>query len=187
MKNGNDTITQLLFDWRNDDKNALQKLFPLTYDRLRKSAGCALNKFNNSHSIQGTELVNELYLSFNSQEKVDIKNSKHFYAIAYLKLTQILADLNKKKMAKKRHTEQPERLNDLYPSVDTDFDFYDFLTCRALEKLEAEDSEAAQIAQCMIIYGFNKRQATKKLGMSERTFNIKWRFAKERMIQYLDL
>lgn len=187
MKNGDETITQLLLDWRNEDKNAFKKLFPLTYDRLRKSARCALNKFNNSHSIQGTELVNELYLSFNSQKNVNIKTSKHYFAIAYLKLMQILADRHKKKISKKRQPEQPEKLNDLHPAVATDSDFYDLLTCRALEKLEAEDPEAAQIAQCMIIYGFNKRQATKELGMSERTFNIKWDFAKEWMIRYLDL
>lgn len=187
MSNDTSMITQLLSEWGRDNRDAFHQIFPLTYHRLRKSAKSALNRFNNNHSIQGTELVNELYLSFNQQKNVKIKSRKHFYAIAHLKLMQILADRYRKNITHKRGINHLELADNPLQAADEDANFYDLLTCRALEKLEAEDSESAQIAQHMILYGFNKRETIEILGVSERKFKAKWDFAKERLMKYLDL
>lgn len=187
MNNSTGTITQLLSEWGNDNKDAFHQIFPLTYHRLRKSAKSALNRFNNNHSIQGTELVNELYLSFHRQKNVKIKSSEHFYAIAHLKLMQILTDIYRRNKAQRNDVNHLKNHNNSPSSTGTDAHFYDLLTCRALEKLETEDPEAAQIAQHMILHGFNKRQTRETLQVSERKFKIKWDFAKERLTNYLEI
>lgn len=43
-------ITQLLIEWKNGDKNALDDLMPLVYDELRRIARGHLNRESNTRT-----------------------------------------------------------------------------------------------------------------------------------------
>src|ERR1700759_1207057 len=47
-------ITQLLADWRNGDRAALEQLTPMVYDDLRRLANRYLRGERHDHTLQGT-------------------------------------------------------------------------------------------------------------------------------------
>ena len=55
-------VTLLLQAWRSGDENALNRLFPVVYDELRRMAAVHLAAERINHTLQPTALVNEVYL-----------------------------------------------------------------------------------------------------------------------------
>jgi len=64
-------VTQLLLAWRNGDEQALEKLTPLVYDKLRRLAARYLRRERVEHMLQATALVNEAYLQLIAQPQMD--------------------------------------------------------------------------------------------------------------------
>ncbi len=62
MALGAPQITDLLQDWKNGDRDALNRLMPIVYDELRRAARNYLRRERTGHSLQATALVNEVYL-----------------------------------------------------------------------------------------------------------------------------
>ena len=62
MKPSAKDVTQLLLDWSNGNKEALDKLIPLVYDGLRRLAHRYLRRERPDHTLQTTALVHEAYL-----------------------------------------------------------------------------------------------------------------------------
>ncbi len=52
-----DNLTDLLREWRDGDKAALDKLTPLVYDELRRIAHRYVRRERNGHTLQTTALV----------------------------------------------------------------------------------------------------------------------------------
>jgi hypothetical protein len=55
-------LTQLLVDWGNGNKAALDKLLPLVYGELRRLAHHYTRGERPGHTLQTTALINEAYL-----------------------------------------------------------------------------------------------------------------------------
>ena len=55
-------VTRLLVAWGNGDTSAADQLLPLVYDELHKVAARAMRRENEGHTLQPTELINEVYL-----------------------------------------------------------------------------------------------------------------------------
>ena len=55
-------VTELLIDWSNGDKGALDRLIPLVYEELRAIAQRHLSREESGHTLQSTALVHEAYL-----------------------------------------------------------------------------------------------------------------------------
>jgi len=47
-------VTQLLLDWNNSERSALEKLLPVVYDELRRLAGHLLSRERSDHTLQQT-------------------------------------------------------------------------------------------------------------------------------------
>src|ERR1044072_7199281 len=74
-------VTQLLHDWQDGDRTALEKLTPLIYDELRRIAHRYVQRERNRHTLQTTALVNEAYLRLAEQQKPGWQNRAHFFAV----------------------------------------------------------------------------------------------------------
>lgn len=85
-------LTQLLVDWSNGDESAPDKLFPLVYTELKRTARRYLRKETPGHTLQTTALVNEAYLRLIDQNRVHWQNRAHFFAIAAEMMRRILVD-----------------------------------------------------------------------------------------------
>src|SRR5262245_8484032 len=85
-------VTQLLVDWRNGDRQALDKLMPLVYGELRRIASGYMKRERAGHTLQTTALVNEAYLRMVGQQDVDWQNRTHFFAAAAQVMRHLLVD-----------------------------------------------------------------------------------------------
>src|SRR5438132_649673 len=95
-------VTQLLLDWCNGDKEALDKLMPLVYEELRRIARQKFQQYGLGGMLQPTALVHEAYLKLVDETKVEWQNRAHFYAIAANTIRRILVEDYRKRVAKKR-------------------------------------------------------------------------------------
>ena len=101
-------VTQLLLDWRNGDKGALDKLTPLVYNELRRLANHYLRGERKDHTLQGTALVHEAYIRLIGQGDLEWKNRAHFFGVAARLMRQILVDHARKHRAAKRGSGERE-------------------------------------------------------------------------------
>ena len=85
-------VTQLLIDWSNGDKAALDKLMPLIHDELRRLAHQYMSRERGDHTLQTTALVNEAYLRLVNRKDAQWQNRTHFFAIAATLMRNILVD-----------------------------------------------------------------------------------------------
>src|SRR5438128_4059996 len=85
-------VTQLLIEWSNGDKAALDKLMPLIYDELRRLAHHYMSREHPGHTLQTTAVVNEAYLRLINRKRVHWQNRAHFFAISAQLMRRILVD-----------------------------------------------------------------------------------------------
>ena len=85
-------VTQLLIEWSNGDKAALDKLMPLIHEELRRLARHYMSHERAGHTLQTTALVNEAYVRLVNRKEVHWQNREHFFAIAAQSMRSILVD-----------------------------------------------------------------------------------------------
>lgn len=171
-------ITQLLIDWRNGDKVALDHLIPLVYDELRRMAKHYLAKQRRNHTLQTSALINEAYLRLVNQETINWQNRAHFFAVAAQIMRHILIDYARSYRCEKRgggayklaledalvFTE--ERAAELVALDD------------ALKMLAALDLRANQIIEMRFFGGLSIEETAEVLNVSPTTVQREWRAAK---------
>lgn len=85
-------ITELLAEWGNGNQTALDKLYPLVYDELRRMAHRYMSRERKGHTLQTTALINEAYLRLVEQRNVHWENRAHFFGISAQIMRRILVD-----------------------------------------------------------------------------------------------
>src|SRR5579872_2770830 len=100
-------VTQLLVQWRNGDRESLDKLMPLVYEELRLIAGRYLRRERPSHTLQSTALVHEAFLRLVDQTRTDWQSRAHFFGVAATIIRNILVDHARARQAAKRGGPMP--------------------------------------------------------------------------------
>ena len=95
-------VTQLLVDWKNGNKQALDLLTPLVYDELRRLAEGYLRNERVAATLQPTALVHEAYMRLVAQNMPDWESRSHFFGVAAHLMRQILVDNARKHRSAKR-------------------------------------------------------------------------------------
>ncbi len=95
-------ITQMLIDWSNGDREALNKLMPVVYTELRRQAARHLRRERPGHTLQTTDLIHEAYLRLIDQKNVRWQNRAHFFAVAAQSMRRILVDHARRRHRAKR-------------------------------------------------------------------------------------
>jgi RNA polymerase sigma factor (TIGR02999 family) len=95
-------VTQLLIEWANGNRQALDELTPLVYRELRQLAASCLRKERDGHTLQPTALVHEAYLRLVNQKTPNWQSRSHFFGIAARLMRQILVDHARKRQTLKR-------------------------------------------------------------------------------------
>src|SRR5215210_9562505 len=85
-------VTELLLEWQQGDREALDRLTPLVYDELRRMAHAYMQHERNGHTLETTALVNEAYLRLIGQQKMDWQNRAHFFAVTAQVMRHVLID-----------------------------------------------------------------------------------------------
>lgn len=171
-------VTEMLRDWRNGDKEALERLIPAVYDELRRQAARYLRKERPGHTLQTTALVHEAYLRLVNQNNIAWQNRAHFYAIAARLMRQILVDHARKRQAAKRggaDIKQPlEDVSPMAPDKGVDLVALD----EALTRLAAIDPRQSRIVELRYFSELSVEETAEVLGVSTRTVKRDWNVAK---------
>lgn len=172
------SITQLIHSWNEGDEGSLDSLINLAYERLHKSAHCALGSYSGFNSIQATELVNELYCHFKSFKTSDCVDSEHFFAIASCRLRQILQQRFRKSSAIKRDFGQRIEFHELDQVSMSSHMFETLVFGDAIEKLKRIDPNVAKIVELRTFWEFSVPEILEILQLSEPTYYRRWNWAK---------
>jgi RNA polymerase sigma factor (TIGR02999 family) len=95
-------VTQLLQEWREGDRQALDALLPLVYKELRRLAHFQLRNERRDHTLHSAALVHEAYLRLVGLNPPQWESRTHFFAIAAQLMRQILVDYARRHRAAKR-------------------------------------------------------------------------------------
>src|SRR5262250_3331797 len=95
-------INLLLDQYRNGQKEGIEKLMALVYDDLRKLAAWQLQSERPDHTLQPTALVHEVYLKLAAENPVEWQNKAHFFALAAQVMRHILVDYARTRQREKR-------------------------------------------------------------------------------------
>lgn len=171
-------ITQLLRAAEQGDRSAPEKLLPLVYDELRRLAARRLRRHNGPVTLQATALVHEAWLRLAHQDERNWNDRQHFFRAAALAMRHILVDLARKKATRKRERQmEPVDIADLNLS-NPQPDERVLLVNEALTRLEAEDPDSARLVTYKFFGGFTNEEIADMLGVSERTLNRQWAYAR---------
>lgn len=171
-------ITGLLLAWRGGDATALDRLFPLVYEELRRIAHRQLGRERSDHTLSTTALVHEAYLRLVDQNRVQWADRAQFFAIAARMMRRVLVDSARQHLAGKREGAR-KRLNleDQDLSIE---DRADLLVAvdEALERLAAADERAGRVVECRFFGGYTESETAEALGITDRTVRRDWVRAK---------
>jgi RNA polymerase sigma factor (TIGR02999 family) len=174
----NANITRLLKDAQSGDDSALNQLFPLVYDELRRLASVRMRGERENHTLQPTALVHEVYMRLIDQHSVDWNNRLHFFGIASEMMRRILVTHAVAKKTDKRggefvHIELDEAVSF---AGEQEIDFVDL--DNALNELEKFSPRQAKVVEMRFFGGLTNEEVAAVLNLDERTIKRDWRTAK---------
>jgi RNA polymerase sigma factor (TIGR02999 family) len=172
-------VTLILSAIENGDLQASEQLLPLVYDELRKLAAHKLAHEKPGQTLQATALVHEAYLRLMSGAQAPGWNTRgHFFVAAAEAMRRILVDQARRKQRPK-HGGERQRI-DLDDVVALNDERADELLSldTALEKLEAESSEKAQLVKLRYFAGLSHQEAAEAMGISRATADRYWAYAR---------
>jgi RNA polymerase sigma factor (TIGR02999 family) len=172
-------VTHLLDAAATGDRRAAADLLPLVYDELRKLAAARMGSESPDHTLQPTALVHEAYLRLiGPADRNRWDGRGHFFAAAAEAMRRILVDAARRKRREK-HGGGRNRIDlDAAPTAAPD-PRHDLLALdAALTRLAAEDPQAARLVELRHFAGLSVAEAAQALGISPRTADRVWAFAR---------
>lgn len=172
------SVTQLLNQWNQGDREALNELMPLIYEELRKMARRYMRQQNPGHTLQTTALIHEAYLRMVKQKEKHFQNRAHFFGVAAQAMRHILVDYARSRHAAKRGGDAraisleeaalvtQERASELVAFDD------------ALKELEELSKRQSQVVELRYFGGLSVEETATALEVSPETVMRDWKMAK---------
>jgi RNA polymerase sigma-70 factor (ECF subfamily) len=171
-------VTQLLLDWSDGDRAALDKLVPIVHDELRALAHSYMRRERAEHTLQTTALVNEAYVRLVDCRRTRWQNRAHFFGVAAQAMRRILVDYARARSnAKRGGGEARVPLEDAAQAAEdrpAEFVALD----EALAKLEGLDPRKARVVELRFFGGLSGEETAEVLGLSPATVQREWQIAK---------
>lgn len=182
-------ITLILHRWGEGDKNAIDELIPMVYGDLRAVARSYLKRESSDHTLQGTALVNEVYLRLmKNQNQLTFNDREHFFRTATLMMRRMLTDHARSKGSARRGKSLKDTLEEesIFDGIRT-LDPETLITLdNALGRLENRFPRQAQLVQLRIFLGMNIDEAADAMDISRNTVKREWNQAKKRLFLELN-
>jgi len=178
-------ITELLQAWRQGDEQALEKLTPQVYRELYRAAQRCMAGERAGHTLQTTELINELYLRLADLKLVDWQSRAHFFALCARQMRRILTDQAKARLASKRGGGAPQVSLDLVPVVAPDASADLVAVDEALNRLAQVDDRKSRVVEMRFFGGLSVEESAEVLQVSPETVMRDWRLAKAWLLREL--
>jgi RNA polymerase sigma factor (TIGR02999 family) len=170
-------VTQLLRQWSNGDKQALDELMPFVYDQLRRLAANCLRAERPDHTLRATALVNEAYMRLVDSD-VAWQDRVHFFAVSARMLRRILVDHAKSNNRQKRGGEFQKIPLDEAMIVGPEGDKGIVELDEALKRLALQDQRKSELIELLFFGGLTYDEAAAALKISPATVHRELTLAK---------
>lgn len=181
-------ITEMLTRIDSGKAQAAEELLPLLYDELRRLAAQHLSNEPAEHSLQATALVHEAYLRLvGTGTAVKWNHRGHFFLAAAQAMRRILVDRARGRRAEKRGGgRRPAALDERrHQEVAEPSDGNLIALHEALGKLAGIRPELARLVELRYFTGLSMPETAACLGVSLRTAERDWTYAKAWLKQEL--
>jgi RNA polymerase sigma factor (TIGR02999 family) len=170
-------VTQLLRQWGNGDKAALNELMPVVYNQLHKLASRCMRAERPEHTLRATALVHEAYLRL-VESDVAWQDRVHFFAVSARLLRRILVDHAKANRRYKRGggaekipLDEAVLIGPQSPAGLLDLDM-------ALERLAEQDKRKSEIVELLCFGGLTYDETAAALHISPATVHRELQLAR---------
>ena len=171
-------VTLILHAIRRGEGGSSKDLLPVVYEELRRLAVARMAHEAAGQTLQATALVHEAWLRLVHDGDRTWQNRAHFFGAAAEAMRRILIENARRKSRLKRGGDLVRvDLNDV-ELADTTPDEKILLINDALERMEASDPEKARVVVMKFFGGMTNQEVATNLGVTERTVERHWAFAK---------
>jgi RNA polymerase sigma factor (TIGR02999 family) len=165
---------------------AIDHLFPVVYDELRRVAHRQLRNEATGHTLGTTALVHEVYLRLASQRDTPFTDRNHFLALAAHAMRHVLVDCARRFRGARRGGGQvPMELDDAMAAAVARADEMLELD-EALSRLSEAEPRLAQVVECRFFAGLSEEETAGVLGVTSRTVRRDWVRAKDWLYRALE-
>lgn len=179
------TINGLLEAAERGDREALNALFPVVYDELRRLAREQRRRWHGDITLDTTALVHEAYLKVAGHRHKPYAGRAHFCAVAAKAMRHILCNYARDRSRKKRGGGVPHLRLDPGHDPGGQLELADDQPAErlaaldeALHALEDIAERQARVVECRFFGGMNLEDTATALGVSPRTVMRDWTFAR---------
>lgn len=171
-------VTRLLIAYGEGQHDALDQLFPVVYNHLKRLAHNRMRQERPGHTLNTTGLVHEAYLKLVQVNQVTYEDRSHFFAMASRVMRRILINYAEQHRAQKRgggvHHEELDEAR-LMPEglAEKLLDLND-----ALQRLEETYPRPAQVVAHHYFGGLTHQEVAEMLQVSTKTVQRDMRFAR---------
>lgn len=171
---GDDDVSRILRESPPGDRRALDLVFSVVYDELRRLAHANLASQPRGQTIRTTVLIHEAYLKLADQTGAHFPSRSHFFAYAARVMRNILVDHARSRGAGKRGGGmQAVTLDERDLPIQTQADLVVGID-EALTRLGALDERLARVVECRFFGGMTENETAAVLGVTERTVRRDW-------------
>jgi RNA polymerase sigma factor (TIGR02999 family) len=178
-------ITGLLEQWSGGNQAALDRLYPLVYEELRRIARSYMKREPKGHTLQTTALINEAYVRLVDQHSVHWQNRSHFFAISAQIMRRILVDHARRYLHAKRGGGARKISLDEGMIVAKERSEEVLMLDEALTSLARMDPRRSQVVELRYFAGLNNKEIATVLKISENTVMRDWNLARAWLYQQL--
>ena len=160
------SVTELLGQWAQGDRAALDVLIPVVYAELRSIAAAYLRRESDGHLFQPTALVHEAWIRLTRRNEPRFVDRKNFFGVSALLMRRILVDHARRVKSAKRSA--PSTLG---AAIDDSAARADELLALdvALSRLAAVSERQARVVELKYFSGLNSAEIAELLSISSPT------------------
>ena len=180
-------VTHILNAIEQGDAKAADKLLPLVYGELRRLAAMKMSHESPGQTLQATALVHEAYIRLVEVKDQNWQGRTHFFTAAAEAMRRILIDNARRKQRLKRGGAQ-QRVGLDSTNIAVEGSSIDHIALdEALTKLAKEEPTIAELVKLRYFAGLTLEEIAYILGISRRTADRYWAFARAWLYQEIAL
>lgn len=182
-------VTRLLQRWSDGDASALDALWPLVYDDIRRMAGRQVAGERGGHTLQATALVNEAFIRLAGQRAFQWQRREQFLSVAAQIMRCVLVDYARQRNSQRRgdgakrvsiHDTWAAREVEQMQALDAFRDeSVDLLAIdEALTRLQKIDEPQGRIVELRYFGGLTLEETASVVGLSLSSVKREWAMAR---------
>lgn len=176
-------ITLLLHKWRSGSVAAENELFALVLPDLRRLAHHLMKRERKGHSLQPTELVDQIYLRLVAAKDRDWQSRHHFFAIAARAMRRYLIDHARGRPGVELVA--LDKVENLFPARSVQVDLA-VMVDRLLGQLAETHPDWCTLVEMKYFLGLTDEETAEMTGLKLRSMQRMWRDARQWLFERME-